>query len=55
MRPVTEAGKANCIPVAMPFVDSLFMPRTIGDRPDVIHDSAHNPRYLLAALKAISR
>lgn len=103
MKPVTEAGKVNCIPVAMPFVDSLFMPRTIGDRPDVIpegatnfaflgqfaeapkdcvftveysvrtaqmavyslfdtdkevhpvYDSAHNPRYLVAALKAISR
>ena len=103
MKPVTEEGKVNCIPVAMPFVDSLFMPRTLGDRPDVIpkgannfaflgqfaeapkdcvftveysvrtaqmavyglfntdkevhpmYDSAHNPRYLAAALKAISR
>ncbi len=103
MKPVTEAGKVNCIPVAMPFVDSLFMPRTLGDRPDVIvkgatnfaflgqfaeapkdcvftveysvrtaqmavyglfesdkevhpvYASAHNPRYLAAALKAISR
>jgi len=103
MKPVTEAGKVNCIPVAMPFVDSLFMPRTLGDRPDVIpkgatnfaflgqfseapkdcvftveysvrtaqmavyglfntdkevhpmYDSAHNPKYLMAALKAISR
>ena len=103
MKPVTESGKVNCIPVAMPFVDSLFMPRHIGDRPDVIpkgatnfaflgqfaeapkdcvftveysvrtaqmavyglfdtdkevhpmYDSAHNPKYLLGALKAISR
>ena len=103
MKPVTEAGKINCIPVAMPFVDSLFMPRTIGDRPDVLvegatnfaflgqfaeapkdcvftveysvrtaqmavyglfdtgkevhpmYDSAHNPKYLIGALKAISR
>lgn len=103
MKPVQEAGKLNCIPVAMPFIDSLFMPREIGDRPDVIvkgatnfaflgqfaeapkdcvftveysvrtaqmavyglfdtpkevhpmYDSAHNPKYLLAALKAISR
>lgn len=103
MKPVTEAGKVNCIPVAMPFVDSLFMPRTLGDRPDVVvkgatnfaflgqfaeapkdcvftveysvrtaqmavyglfdtdkkvhpmYDSAHSPRYLAAALKAISR
>ena len=103
MQPVTAAGKVNCIPVAMPFVDSLFMPRSAGDRPDVIpegatnfaflgqfaeapkdcvftveysvrtaqmavyglfdtdkevhpmYDSAHNPKYLLGALKAISR
>ncbi|MBI9038410.1 MAG: oleate hydratase [Bacteroidales bacterium] len=103
MRPVTESGKINCIPVAMPFIDSLFMPRTIGDRPDVLpkgstnfaflgqfaeapkdcvftveysvrtaqmavyglfetgkevhpmYDSAHNPKYLIGALKAISR
>jgi oleate hydratase len=103
MKPVTEAGKANCIPVAMPYVDSLFMPRNIGDRPDVIpkgaqnfaflgqyaeapkdtvftveysvrtaqmavyglfetdkevhpmYDSAHNPKYLIGAVKAISR
>lgn len=102
MKPVTEAGKVNCIPVAMPFIDSLFMPRTLGDRPDVVvkgatnfaflgqfaeapkdcvftveystrtaqmavyglfdtdkevhpmYDSANNPRYLAAALKAIS-
>jgi oleate hydratase len=87
----------------MPYVDALFMPRTIGDRPDVIpkgasnfailaqfaeapkdcvftveysvrtaqmavyelfdtdkkvhpmYDSAHNPKYLIAAVKAISR
>jgi len=103
MKPITDAGKVNCIPVAMPFVDSLFMPRVRGDRPEVIpehatnfaflgqfaeapkdcvftveysvrtaqmavyglfetgkevhpmYDSAHNPKYLLGALKAISR
>jgi oleate hydratase len=103
MKPVTQAGKVNCIPVAMPFIDSLFMPRVMGDRPDVIpegatnfaflgqfaeapddcvftveysvrtaqmavyglfdtgkkvhpmYDSAHNPKYLLGALKAIGR
>jgi oleate hydratase len=103
MMPITEAGKVNCIPVAMPFVDSLFMPREPGDRPDVIpagatnfaflgqfaeapkdcvftveysvrtaqmavynlfdtdkevhpmYDSAHNPKYLLRAIKAIHR
>ena len=103
MKPVSDAGKVNCIPVAMPFIDSLFMPRKLGDRPDVIpkgatnfafigqfaeapkdcvftveysvrtaqmavyglfdtdkevhpmYDSAHNPKYLIAALRAISR
>jgi len=103
MKPITEAGKVNCIPTAMPFVDSLFMPRLPGDRPDVIpqgatnfallgqfaeapkdcvftveysvrtaqmavyglfdtdkevhpmYDSAHNPKYLIAAARAISR
>jgi oleate hydratase len=103
MKPVTEAGKVNCIPVAMPFIDSLFMPRNIGDRPEVLpkgatnfaflgqfaeapkdcvftveysvrtaqmavyglfdtqqevhpmYEATHNPKYLLAALKAISR
>ena len=103
MKPVTEAGKVNCIPVAMPFVDSLFMPREKGDRPDVVpagatnfaflgqfaeapkdcvftveysvrtaqmavyglfetgktvhpmFNSAHNPKYLIAALESIRR
>jgi oleate hydratase len=103
MKPITDAGKINCIPVAMPFVDSVFMPRELGDRPEVIpegssnfvflgqfaeapndcvftveysvrtaqmavyglfetdqevhpmYDSAHNPSYLIAALKAINR
>ncbi|MBV1915976.1 MAG: oleate hydratase, partial [Pseudomonadales bacterium] len=103
MKSVTDAGKVNCIPVAMPFVDSVFMPRKSGDRPEVIpegstnfaflgqfaeapndtvftveysvrtaqmavyglfdtnkevhpvYDSAHKPKYLLNALKAINR
>ena len=103
MKPVTDAGKINCIPVAMPFIDSLFMPRDMGDRPDVIpngavnfaflgqfaeapkdcvftveysvrtaqmavyglfetpkevhpvYDAVHNPKYLLRALKALSK
>ena len=46
MKPVTEAGKVNCIPVAMPFVDSLFMPRTLGDRPEVIPEGATNFAFL---------
>lgn len=46
MKPVTAAGKANCIPVAMPFIDSLFMPRKIGDRPKVIPEGATNFAFL---------
>ena len=46
MKPVVEAGKVNCIPVAMPFVDSLFMPRAKGDRPDVIPEGAANFAFL---------
>jgi len=46
MKPIIEAGKVNCIPVAMPFVDSLFMPREIGDRPDVLPKGATNFAFL---------
>ena len=46
MKPVVEAGKVNCIPVAMPFIDSLFMPRAKGDRPDVIPEGAVNFAFL---------
>ena len=46
MKPVTASGKINCIPVAMPFVDSLFMPRTMGDRPEVIVEKASNFAFL---------
>jgi oleate hydratase len=30
----------------MPFVDSLFMPRTVGDRPDVIPERAANFAFM---------
>lgn len=46
MKPIVDAGKANNIPVAMPFVDSSFMPRTLGDRPDVIPEGATNFAFL---------
>jgi oleate hydratase len=46
MKPIMETGKVNCIPVAMPFVDSLFMPREIGDRPDVLPKGATNFAFL---------
>ena len=46
MRPVVEAGKVNCRPVMMPFIDSLFMPRKPGDRPEVIPEGAVNFAFL---------
>ena len=46
MKPITESGKVNCIPVSMPFIDSLFMPRNIGDRPNVIPKAARNFAFL---------
>lgn len=46
MEPVVKAGKVNNIPVAMPFVDSLFMPCAQGDRPDVIPEGATNFAFL---------
>jgi oleate hydratase len=46
MNPITKAGKVNCIPVSMPFIDSLFMPRNIGDRPNVIPKKATNFAFL---------
>ena len=46
MKPVMDAGKVNCIPTAMPFVDSLFMKREIGDRPDVLVKGATNFAFL---------
>jgi oleate hydratase len=46
MKPITEAGKVNCIPVSMPFIDSLFMPRNIGYRPNVIPKAATNFAFL---------
>ena len=47
MKAVVEAGDVvNCIPVAMPFIDSLFMPRGAGDRPKVLPDGASNFAFL---------
>ncbi len=46
MKPVVDAGKVNCIPVAMPFIDSLFMPCAKGDRPDVLPKGATNFAFL---------
>ncbi len=47
MKPVVDAGKVvNCIPTAMPFIDSLFMPREPGDRPLVLPDGATNFAFI---------
>ncbi|MEZ7500822.1 oleate hydratase [Flavobacterium sp. Arc3] len=46
MKPITAAGKVNCIPTAMPFIDSLFMPRKMGDRPKVLPKGATNFAFL---------
>jgi oleate hydratase len=46
MKPVVDSGKVNCIPVSMPFIDSLFMPCAKGDRPDVLPEGAKNFAFL---------
>ena len=47
MKPVMQSGKVvNCIPVSMPFIDSLFMPRAFGDRPFVIPKGSENFAFL---------
>jgi len=46
MRPIVNSGKVNCIPVAMPFIDSLFMACEKGDRPDVLPKGATNFAFL---------
>ncbi|PKG49780.1 oleate hydratase [Olleya sp. 1-3] len=46
MSPIVKAGKVNCIPTAMPYIDSLFMPRKIGDRPKVLPKGATNFAFL---------
>lgn len=46
MKPIVDSGKVNCIPVAMPFIDSLFMPCAKGDRPDVLPKGARNYAFL---------
>ena len=46
MKPIVDSGKVNCIPVSMPFIDSLFMPCAKGDRPDVLPKGAINFAFL---------
>ena len=37
---------ANTVPVMMPYIDAFFMPRAIGDRPDVVPKDAINFAFL---------
>ena len=47
MQPLMQSDKLiNAIPVAMPFIDSLFMPRSHGDRPRVIPNGSQNFAFL---------
>lgn len=46
MKPIVDSGKVNCIPVAMPYIDSLFMACAEGDRPDVLPKGATNFAFL---------
>lgn len=46
MKPVVDSDNVNCIPVAMPFIDSLFMPCARGDRPDVLPEGSTNFAFL---------
>ncbi|OKI93470.1 oleate hydratase [Kitasatospora sp. CB01950] len=40
------ADAARCVPVMMPYVTSFFMPRTAGDRPDVVPPGAVNFAFI---------
>ncbi|NOZ91592.1 MAG: oleate hydratase [Epsilonproteobacteria bacterium] len=47
MEPIINSDKLiNCVPTAMPFIDSLFMPRARGDRPLVIPEGSKNFAFL---------
>lgn len=46
MKPIVNSGKVNCIPVSMPFIDSLFMPRVQGDRPNVLPSKTTNFAFI---------
>jgi len=44
MKPIMD--KANCLPCMMPFIDSQFMPRVAGDRPQVRPEGSTNFAFL---------
>ena len=39
-------NSANTVPCMMPYIDAFFMPRTAGDRPDVVPEGAVNFAFL---------
>lgn len=39
-------NSARCVPTMMPYITAFFMPRTKGDRPDVIPDGCRNFAFL---------
>ncbi len=45
---IEELAKNHCntVPVMMPYVDAFFMPRELGDRPDVVPDGAVNFAFI---------
>ena len=44
--PDLAAHSAVCVPTMMPYITAFFMPRTRGDRPDVIPDGCVNFAFL---------
>lgn len=46
MQPIMDKGVVNCIPVFMPYIDSLFMPRSLEDRPLVVPNGAENFAFI---------
>jgi oleate hydratase len=46
MKDTLASEDTQCLPVMMPFIDSEFMPRSLGDRPKVIPDGSTNFAFL---------
>ena len=44
--PQLAADGAKCVPVMMPYVTAFFMPRSAGDRPDVVPEGAVNFAFI---------
>ncbi|MEE0434710.1 MAG: oleate hydratase [Peptococcaceae bacterium] len=44
--PTLARESAVCVPTMMPYITAFFMPRTAGDRPDVIPDGSVNAAFI---------